>query len=96
MQPRLHTGRCSDFDTAHPEPNNDTRPWCPGRRHFPEDLPESLRSTAERPESFGMRSAQDMYKEFPVLVRSSYPLYVRSAGPQVCCSPLVIPPCATQ
>ena len=37
---------------------------------------------AERPESFGMRSTQDMYKDFPAAVRSSYPLYVRTAGPQ--------------
>ena len=55
-----------------------------GRRHFPEELPESRAAAAERPESFGMRSAQDMYREFPALVRSSYPLYLRTAGPQVC------------
>ena len=54
-----------------------------GRRHFPEELPESRAAAAERPESFGMRSAQDMYREFPALVRSSYPLYLRTAGPQV-------------
>ncbi|CAL8461851.1 g1382 [Coccomyxa elongata] len=53
-----------------------------GRRHFPEEVPESKVSVAERPESFEMRSTQDMYKEFPGLIRSSYPLYVRNAGPQ--------------
>ena len=37
----------------------------------------------ERPETFEMRSSQDMYKDFPALVRSSFPLYVREAGPQV-------------
>ena len=37
----------------------------------------------ERPESFGMRSTQDMYRDFPAAVRSSFPLYVRTAGPQV-------------
>ena len=30
-----------------------------------------------------MRSAQDMYEAFPAAVRASFPLYVRSAGPQV-------------
>ena len=55
-----------------------------GRRHFPEELRETRISTAERPESFGMRSTQDMYREFPAAVRSSFPLYVRTAGPQVC------------
>ena len=40
-------------------------------------------ASAERPESFGMRSTQDMYKDFPAAVRSSFPLYVRTAGPQV-------------
>lgn len=54
-----------------------------GRRHFPEEVPESNVSVAERPESFEMRSTQDMYKEFPGLIRSSYPLYIRNAGPQV-------------
>ena len=54
-----------------------------GRRHFPEELPETCVSTAERPESFGMRSTQDMYRDFPAAVRSSFPLYVRTAGPQV-------------
>lgn len=59
-----------------------------GRRHFPEEVPESNVSVAERPESFEMRSTQDMYKEFPGLIRSSYPLYIRNAGPQVCaCCP---------
>lgn len=36
-----------------------------------------------------MRSTQDMYKEFPGLIRSSYPLYIRTAGPQVCADLLV-------
>ncbi|KAK9908676.1 hypothetical protein WJX75_001313 [Coccomyxa subellipsoidea] len=53
-----------------------------GRRHFPEEVPEPKVSVAERPESFEMRSTQDMYKEFPGLIRSSYPLYIRTAGPQ--------------
>jgi hypothetical protein len=53
-----------------------------GRRHFPEELPEAHVHTAERPESFGMRSTQDMYRDFPAAVRSSFPLYVRTAGPQ--------------
>ncbi len=56
---------------------------CAGRRHFPEEVPEANVSVAERPESFEMRSTQDMYKEFPGLIRSSYPLYIRTAGPQV-------------
>lgn len=56
---------------------------CAGRRHFPEELPESDVAVAERQEPFEMRSSQDMYKEFPGLVRSSYPLYIRTAGPQV-------------
>ena len=53
-----------------------------GRRHFPEEVPDNGVSAPERPEAFGMRSAQDMYKDFPALVRSSFPLYVRDAGPQ--------------
>jgi len=56
---------------------------CTGRRHFPEELPEGRVASAERPESFGMRSTQDMYRDFPAAVRSSFPLYIRTAGPQV-------------
>jgi hypothetical protein len=40
-------------------------------------------TAAERAEPFEMRSAQDMYEAFPAAVRASFPLYVRSAGPQV-------------
>ena len=62
----------------------DTQHGCAGRRHFPEEVPEEDTVPAEeRPESFGMRSTQDMYRDFPAAVRSSYPLYVRTAGPQV-------------
>jgi hypothetical protein len=57
---------------------------CAGKRHFPEELPQDCVSVVERHESFEMRSTEDMYKEFPGLVRSSYPLYIRTAGPQAC------------
>ncbi len=49
-------------------------------------------AAAERPESFGMRSTQDMYKDFPAAVRSSYPLYVRTAGPQARLLLTLVPP----
>ena len=46
-------------------------------------MPDSGAGGAERPGEFEMRSSQDMYRDFPALVRSSFPLYVREAGPQV-------------
>ena len=38
-----------------------------------------------------MRSAQDMYEAFPAAVRASFPLYIRSAGPQVQLGPASAP-----
>lgn len=38
----------------------------------------------ERKERFEMKTTKDYYKEFPGLIRSSTPLYIKSAGTQVC------------
>ena len=37
----------------------------------------------ERQERFEMKTTKDYYREFPGLIRSSTPLYIKSAGIQV-------------
>lgn len=39
----------------------------------------------ERAEPFEMKTTEQAYREFPLAVRASVPLYIRSAGPQVRC-----------
>lgn len=36
----------------------------------------------ERAEPFEMKTTEQAYREFPLAVRASVPLYIRSAGPQ--------------
>eukprot|EP00884_Botryococcus_braunii_P015049 jgi/Botrbrau1/23545/Bobra.0141s0016.1 len=57
-----------------------------GRRQFPASVAteEDDRAAATRSEivDFQKKTTQECYEEFPVLVRSSVPLYVVSEGPQ--------------
>ncbi|KAK9820342.1 hypothetical protein WJX72_009210 [[Myrmecia] bisecta] len=45
-----------------------------GSRHFPEGMP-SRSHEYEKPERFDMKSTRECYKEFPLLVRASSPLF---------------------
>ncbi len=59
-----------------------------GRRQFPDAVDvesDGWRSNAVREEAvdFQKKSTQECYDEFPVQIRSSFPLYIRTAGPQV-------------
>lgn len=54
-----------------------------GTRHFPGDTKRMPPKGRERVEKFEMKPMRDYYQEFPGLVRSSFPLYVRKAGKQV-------------
>jgi len=55
-----------------------------GRRRFPEEVPCTREAPCpeERAEPFAMKTTEQAYEEFPTAVRASFPLYVRSAGPQ--------------
>lgn len=56
-----------------------------GARHYPALKADTLRPLKgkERKEIFELKTTKDYYKEFPGLVRSSFPLYIKSAGIQV-------------
>lgn len=58
-----------------------------GARHFPGPEEVGSRwdvadSDKERAENFEMKTTADFYRDFPGLVRSSTPLYIKSAGIQ--------------
>ncbi|KAK9846325.1 hypothetical protein WJX81_001511 [Elliptochloris bilobata] len=55
-----------------------------GRRRFPEEVlcTREMPCPEERAGPFEMKTTEQAYREFPAAVRSSYPLYVRTAGPQ--------------
>ena len=59
---------------------------CAGARHFPSLEKERMRPVEqkERMQHFEMKTTKDYYREFPGLIRSSTPLYIKSAGMQVC------------
>lgn len=60
-----------------------------GARHYPSLRAEIGRPLEgkERAEKFEMKTTKEYYAEFPGLVRSSVPLYIKSAGRQVCLPP---------
>jgi len=57
-----------------------------GARHFPApegpSRAEVEDSSRERAEKFEMKSGGEMYRDFPGLIRSSTPLYIKAAGIQ--------------
>jgi len=74
--------------SCNPEPWRRT-----GARHFPApegpSRAEVEDSSRERAEKFEMKSGGEMYRDFPGLIRSSTPLYIKAAGIQV--TPLLFP-----
>lgn len=58
-----------------------------GARHFPRPEDADKREARadrcrERTEKFEMKTTADFYRDFPGLVRSSFPLYIKTAGVQ--------------
>jgi hypothetical protein len=77
----------STFLKIHLKPINLPYVLGTGRRQFPASVAteEDDRATATRSDlvDFQKKTTQECYEEFPVLVRSSVPLYVVTDGPQV-------------
>ena len=57
-----------------------------GLRRLPEvfnNISKKWRPPREREEKFDLKTTKDYYRDFPAMIRASFPLYIKNAGKQV-------------